>query len=96
MTTMGGTIVPKYNYMCELCQREWNQWNSIEDSTVECPHCFCEKVKKLPPAFFVIKNKKTIEEKSAKQNVVEHIEENREVLKQMRQEAKKKEFVKDV
>ena len=96
MMIMGDIIVPRYSYMCEFCQREWNQWSSIKDSAVECPHCFGKKVKKLPPSFFVIKDGKAEEKKSAKQNVIEHIEENRKVLKQIKRETRKKEFTKDV
>ena len=88
--------MPKYSYLCEPCQREWKQWSSIEDHTVACPRCFGKKVKKLPPSFFVIKGEEVEEKKTAKQNVIEHIEENREVLKQIKRETGKKEFVKDV
>ena len=86
MMTMGGTIVPKYNYGCNTCNREWTQWNSMGDSDVECPHCFSKKIKKLPVNFTVVKPEEA-EKKTSKESVVDHIEENRKILKNMRKKA---------
>ena len=83
---MGGTIVPKYSYGCEICGREWLQWNSLGDVDVECPHCFSKKVNKLPVNFTFVKSIQT-EEKTSKESVVEHIEENRKILKKMQQKS---------
>ena len=93
---MGGTFVPKYNYGCEPCNREWTQWNSMNNPSVECPYCLSKKVKKIPSIFFVIKNDEQKEKISSKQNVVEHIEENRKILKEIKQESGKDIGVKDV
>tara|TARA_R100001509_G_scaffold50823_1_gene27921 strand:+ start:262 stop:525 length:264 start_codon:yes stop_codon:yes gene_type:complete len=86
--------MPKYRYGCKSCNREWWQWSSIGDKLESCPHCEVGIPEKLPVSFVVvqddIKNKKT-----AKENVIKHIEENREVLKNMRQDAKKEEGVKN-
>ena len=51
-----------------------------------CPHCESATVVKVPVAFSVIKDT-TPEKKSAKQNVVDHIEENKQILKNMRDQA---------
>tara|TARA_R110000824_G_scaffold119818_3_gene274218 strand:+ start:1947 stop:2213 length:267 start_codon:yes stop_codon:yes gene_type:complete len=88
--------MPKYNYLCSACSREWTQWSSIDGPLVECPHCFSTSVNKLPPSFVVLKDKESKKEKTAKQNVVEHIEENRKVLKQLKKDTRGKEYVKDV
>tara|TARA_R100001509_G_C4823975_1_gene200842 strand:- start:59 stop:247 length:189 start_codon:yes stop_codon:yes gene_type:complete len=53
----------------------------------ECPHCEQGKPYKVPTNFVTIRKKE--EKKSAKENVVDHIEENREILKQMKAEATK-------
>jgi len=54
----------------------------------ECPHCEQGKPYKVPTNFVTI-SKKEEEKKSAKENVIDHIEENREILKQMKAEATK-------
>ena len=55
-----------------------------------CPHCEATGVVKVPVSFSVIKDA-VQEKKSAKRNVVDHIEENREILKKMRDQARNKE-----
>lgn len=86
MMTMGGTIVPKYSYGCEICGREWFQWNSMSDSAVECPHCFSKKVNKLPVSFVIVHDDLD-EKKSAKENVIDHIEENKTILKKIKEQS---------
>ena len=54
----------------------------------ECPHCEQGKPYKVPTNFVTI-GKKEEKKKSAKENVIDHIEENREILKQMKAEATK-------
>ena len=54
----------------------------------ECPHCEQGKPYKVPTNFITVKKQKE-EKKSAKENVVDHIEENREILKQMKAEVTK-------
>jgi len=88
--------MPKYNYFCESCDHNWIQWNSMDDHAVECPHCLGKKVKKLPSSFFVVHTNEAAKEKTAKQNVIEHIEDNREIVKQMKRSAKNREYKKDV
>ena len=88
--------MPKYNYGCVTCNREWVQWSSMNNPSVKCPHCFSKKVKKIPSTFFVIKNEEHEKKTSSKQNVVEHIEENRKILKEIKQESGKDIGVKDV
>lgn len=81
--------MPKYKFNCDFCNRQWWEWMGMKDPLPEeCPHCEQGKPYKVPTNFVTIK--KTIQEKkSAKENVVDHIEENREILKQMKAEATK-------
>jgi len=59
-----------------------------------CPHCEVSGVVKVPVSFSVIKD--TVQEKKgAKRNVIDHIEENREILKNMRDQAKDKDVLTD-
>ena len=78
--------MPKYSYGCEACSREWTQWNSLGEDPVDCPHCFSKNIKKIPSSFVVIAE--TAEKrKTAKENVIDHIEENKEILKKMREQS---------
>tara|TARA_R100000700_G_scaffold41233_1_gene60761 strand:+ start:1859 stop:2122 length:264 start_codon:yes stop_codon:yes gene_type:complete len=78
--------MPKYNYSCSSCDREWSQWNSMGVDAVECPHCFSKNIKKLPSSFTVVKIKQG-SNKTAKENVVEHIEENKSILKKIKEQS---------
>jgi len=62
---------------------------SIKDpQPEECPHCE-EGIPFKVITNFAIISKKDPDKKTAKENVVDHIEENREILKQMKNEATK-------
>ena len=62
---------------------------SIKDPLpTECPCCE-QGVPYKVPTNFVTRNKKNQEKKSAKENVIDHIEENRKILKQIKEEATK-------
>ena len=78
--------MPRYNYGCIACNREWTQWNSMGNDAVECPHCFSKNIKKIPANFTVIETGHD-EQKTSKENVIDHIEENRKILKNMQQKA---------
>tara|TARA_R100001015_G_C4625166_1_gene183597 strand:+ start:1772 stop:2038 length:267 start_codon:yes stop_codon:yes gene_type:complete len=87
--------MPKYHYRCSSCTREWWEWRTMSQSDLEvCPHCEVSGVVKVPVSFSVIKD--TVQEKKgAKRNVIDHIEENREILKNMRDQAKDKDVLTD-
>ena len=89
-----GESMPKYRYGCSECGREWWQWGAIADQVDSCPHCNTGKPEKLPVSFVVV-TKADSEEKTAKENVVDHIEENRQILKKMRETSKEKDVFND-
>ena len=81
--------MPKYKFNCDYCHKQWWEWMSIKDPPpTECPHCEQGKPYKVPTNFVTIRKQKE-EKKSAKENVIDHIEENRKILKQMKAEATK-------
>ena len=84
-----GDQVPKYKFNCDHCNWQWWEWMSIKDPPPsDCPRCEKGKPFKDPTNF--VKIDKTVQEKkSAKENVIDHIEKNREILKQMKAEATK-------
>tara|TARA_R110002020_G_scaffold73654_1_gene188979 strand:- start:12 stop:257 length:246 start_codon:yes stop_codon:yes gene_type:complete len=81
--------MPKYRYKCDHCQKEWWEWMGMKDPLPpECPHCQEGTPFKIVTKFAIISNKEP-DKKTAKENVIDHIEENREILKQMKDEATK-------
>jgi len=93
--TIMGEQMPKYHYRCDSCTREWWEWLSISESDRKvCPHCQGPAPQKIPVNFIKI-DIPIQEKKSAQRNVVDHIEENREILKKMREQAKNKEGLDD-
>lgn len=90
-----GEQVPKYHYKCDSCSREWWEWLSVSQSDrKDCPYCQGPPPQKIPSGFTVISDS-VEEKKSAKNNVVDHIEENREILKKMKNLAKNEDILKD-
>ena len=51
---------------------------------LNCPHCFSRNIKKIPANFTVIKTGDD-EQKTSKENVLDHIEENKKILKKIKQ-----------
>jgi len=87
--------MPKYHFHCIDCTRKWWEWMSISESNMEkCPHCEGGPPQKIPVNFIKI-DIPIQEKKGAKENVVSHIEENREILKKMRNKAKNEDVLKD-
>ena len=81
--------MPRYRYKCDQCHEEWNEWLSIKDPLpTECPCCQEGTPFKILTKFAIISNKEP-DKKTAKENVIDHIEENRQILKQMKDEATK-------
>jgi len=87
-----GEQVPKYRYQCDYCHEQWEEWRNLSDPDPEqCPRCELGYPFKIPVRFTKI-NSPIQEKKTAKKNVVEHIEENREILKKMRNKSKEEEY----
>ena len=85
--------MPRYHYKCKGCTKEWWEWRGMTEPEISvCPTCLQEEVIKIP-AFF---SHQQTTGNSPKQKVgdvtKEHIEENREMLKQMKQEARTNEW----
>jgi hypothetical protein len=83
-----GDKVPRYKYRCSHCSHEWWEWLGIKDPSPE--KCLkCETLEPIKvPTNFVTKTVKKEETKTAKENVIDHIEENRQILKQMKTQSK--------
>ena len=80
--------MPRYKFSCDNCSEQWWEWMGMKDPLpTECPHCEVGKPYKVPTNFVTVSKKE--KKKSAKENVIDHIEENRKILKQMKEEANK-------
>lgn len=85
--------MPKYHYACKSCSREWWEWRGMSEPDLEnCSYCNRPTVTKIPTTFVTV-NKTHVEgDKKVGETTKEYIEENREVLKQMKKEAQSTEF----
>ena len=78
--------MPRYRYQCEDCEQEFVVLHSFSETREDCVLCGHIGVKKMLGKPIVI-NKKTEDSKSTGTTTNEFIEANREVLKEMKEEA---------
>lgn len=79
--------MPRYRYGCESCGEEFMAFHSISDSLEECQLCGAKNIKKMVGKPVIIK--KNIEASKATGELTkDYIEANREILKEMKEEAK--------
>lgn len=83
--------MPQYHYKCQSCQKDWQEFHSINETVNLCPYCELENfVKRIPsPVMATIKKSS---EKTTGETVKQYIEENKQVLKEIKQELKGKEL----
>ena len=78
--------MPRYRYMCEGCEQEFVAFHSFSDIQEECLLCGHESVTKMVGKPIVL-NKKLTNSKDTGSLTNEYIEANRELLKDMKEEA---------
>ena len=79
--------MPRYRYFCEECQNEFNVFHGINDIQKDCSVCNSDKIKKMLTTPIHLKNKK---DKSVGNLTKKYIEDNKEILKELKEEAQKK------
>ena len=78
--------MPRYCYRCESCEQEFIAFHSISETKDGCDLCGHESVKKMLGKPIVIK-KNTNNSRATGNLTNEYIESNRELLKDMKEEA---------
>jgi putative FmdB family regulatory protein len=78
--------MPRYLYECESCEEQFVAFHSISENKEECDLCGHKSVKKMLGKPIVIKKKQN-DSKAIGATTREYIEANREVLKEMKEEA---------
>ena len=86
LTTMAGEQLPRYRYKCEGCEQEFVALHSFSDVRESCDLCGHESVTKMLGKPIVL-NKKLTNSKDTGGLTNEYIEANRELLKDMKEEA---------
>ena len=86
-----GEPMPKYTYRCNTCEKTWDEWHSMSELITEC-ECGSTFVFRLPSTFTTLVTDDRRRDKKVGEATKEGIEENRELLKQMKEDARKKEF----
>ena len=77
--------MPKYVYSCSACQSEFETHHGMRETLSLCSKCGEQGyLERIPQLTSVIRKDTT------GQQVIEAIEENKEILKQMKKEAKRR------
>ncbi len=80
--------MPRYRYMCHTCLNEFMVHHSWKEEQKQCIHCEASDISKIITNSFITKVKKDSKERVG-EKTKEYIESNREVLKELQEEAKK-------
>lgn len=83
--------MPRYRYMCHTCMHEFtafHHWNETQD---ECTGCGATDISKCLNNSFITKKEQKKENKVGSLTK-EYIETNREVLKELQEEAKQETY----
>lgn len=78
--------MPRYRYKCEGCEEEFVALHSFSEQKESCDLCGHESIVKMLGKPIVL-NKKTINSRGTGDLTNEYIEANRELLKEMKEEA---------
>lgn len=82
--------MPQYMYKCKFCDKQWEEFHSLNETPSKCPFCEMNNFQRIPAYVAVIS--KMQEENKAKtgEMVKDYIEQNKQVLKEFKQELKSK------
>ena len=81
--------MPRYRYRCNSCDEEFMATHLWKDTLSECILCGAEQIEKLLTT--PLKAKKAAPKKAG-QTVKKYIEENKEVLEELKKETNSKEY----
>ena len=79
--------MPRYIYFCENCQLDFTVFHGINDVQVACIECESDKIKKMLTKPIRLNNNKN--KQSTGNLTKKYIEDNREILEDLKQETKK-------
>jgi len=80
--------MPQYTYRCKACEKEWVEIHSINEKPSVCPFCETNNFHRVPSQVSTVV--KTEDKKVKTGEVVkDYIEQNKEVLKELKQEIKR-------
>ena len=79
--------MPFYEYFCKSCKTPYKTFHGVDDKSGTCPKCESAEVSKLVPTLSLKQEIK--QETSAGNRVEKFIEEQREILKAEKEEARK-------
>ncbi len=78
--------MPRYRYFCEECQSDFTMFHGMDHIQKDCPACNSIKIKKMLTTPIHLKNKK---DGSVGNLTKKYIEDNKEILKDLKEEAQK-------
>jgi len=88
--------MPKYYYRCNWCDEEWQEWRPMSADRTEC---ICARrvtdFEKIPQPFTTTGAQPPLSKPKVGEETKRGIEENREILKQMKEDSLTNEFIAD-
>lgn len=84
--------MPYYHYHCKSCDKDWEEMHSISDLPGNCPFCETNNFHRVPAYVTSIKKHQEAQKAKVGEVVKQYIEDNKEVLRDYKQELKKKEL----
>jgi putative FmdB family regulatory protein len=84
--------MPQYVYKCKSCDKQWEEFHSLNEAPSKCPFCEMNNFHRVPS--YVASVAKMQEENKIKTGeiVKDYIEQNKQVLKELKQEIKSKQL----
>lgn len=86
--------MPRYRYSCELCEEITDVFHSYDETLTNCEKCNSENSLKkiLSVPYYGVKKLEPLNKKAVGEITKKYIEENREILKQQKEEIKNKDY----
>jgi len=83
--------MPQYSYKCQSCDKVWEEVHSINEQPTKCPFCEMSNFKRIPSVISFMKKMDEQNKIRTGEIVKDFIEQNKQVLKDIKQELKSKE-----
>lgn len=84
--------MPQYAYKCKSCEKHWEEFHSINETPAKCPFCEMNNFHRVPSYVATISKMQEENKVRTGELVKDYIEQNKQVLKELQQEAKSKQI----
>lgn len=82
--------MPQYTYKCKSCDKQWEEFYSLNETPTKCPFCEMNNLQRIPSSVTILAKMQEENKTRTGEIVKNYIEQNKQVLKELKQEAKSK------